>query len=326
MGGSLVALAVMPRLVRNVRPTLLLAAGIFLLGSTAPLYLVGESTAWHLGLTAVRGGGFGLTAAVAVVLVASLSGPARHGTSIGSLGLVTAAAGVGAPPIALSVVDDHAIALCWSMCAIATVASLVIATVPSGRIRAEPASRVRTRAAMRRNAWPLLLFGFYAAAYGATYTLLPLWLAGGAAAHLFVFSSAFAAARFVGGRVSDSRGLSPVLALAAATTPVGIAMMSSVPASLLGLAGAFLAGWGCGSSSIVALLSSIRGLQPDLYTAASSAWNLAFNAGIGLGAVLFGKVATASGYMPTLMALAIVMSAVGGIALISQARATAQGR
>src|SRR4051794_20228510 len=67
-----------------------LVTGLLLLGLPAPAYLLSDELGWVLGLSAVRGVGFGILTVVGSTVVAQLVPASRRGAAIGVYGLSVA--------------------------------------------------------------------------------------------------------------------------------------------------------------------------------------------------------------------------------------------
>jgi MFS family permease len=82
-----------------------LVAGLVLLGAPAPAYLLSESLPWVLGLSAVRGAGFGVLTVIGSAVVARLVPASRRGAAIGVYGLSVAVPNLLLLPGSVPVVD-----------------------------------------------------------------------------------------------------------------------------------------------------------------------------------------------------------------------------
>jgi MFS family permease len=93
-------------------------------------------------------------------------------------------------------------------------------------------------------------------------------------------------------RLPPHRLLVPSLLVSAA----GIALLAAVDSTVAVVAGATLFGIGFGVAQTASLLLMLDAVAPGQYARASALWNLAYDGGLGVGAVGFGLVAGALGY------------------------------
>jgi predicted MFS family arabinose efflux permease len=153
---------------------------------------------------------------------------------------------------------------------------------------------LRTAALVR----PAVVFAATAMASGAVVTFLP------AAAHasatlvavaLLLQSTAATVSRWWAGRHGDRHGPARLLVPAGLLVAVGLLGMA-VPASPLAtLAGAALFGAGFGIAQNASLALMFQQAPASAYGTVSAVWNLAYDAGLGLGAAGFGALAAHTG-------------------------------
>ena len=101
-----------------------LVAGLLLLGVPAPAYLLSGGLGWVLGLSAVRGLGFGILTVVGSAVVARLVPAGRRGAAIGVYGLAVAVPNLVLLPGSVPVVDR------WGFGPVFWVAALPVLGVP----------------------------------------------------------------------------------------------------------------------------------------------------------------------------------------------------
>lgn len=311
MAGAVVTQAAVPWLVARVPRVRLFAAGTLLVGTPSPLYALSDGVAFGMGVTVARGVGFGLLAALGTALVIDYTTEARRGMQLGAYGLATSLAAVLGPPISLWLVSTHRDTVLYGgvFAAAAAGASIMLCRRPrdaAGHPEPTPAA-VRDRHA----AVAVLLFLPFACAYGATYTLLPVWLSGRSAAPLLAFALAFAVLRLVGGGLVDVVGPSPVLISVAVLGPAGAALVA-VPGGIVTVTiGAGVGGAACGLAAILTLLLGVARLPPGRHTAIAAAWNLVFDLGIGVGSLVWAMMVTVAGYRSTFAAIGVTLGLVG---------------
>jgi len=161
-------------------------------------------------------------------------------------------------------------------------------------------------------AGPALVFGTTAMAAGVIATFLPLAVAGAGgvvALALLLQSGVSLLTRWWAGwyadRAEPGRLVPPALAVACA----GILALALVDRPVMVVAGAACFGIGFGVCQNAALLLMFRRVPRTGYGAVSALWNVAYDAGMGLGAAGFGVLASAAGYPLGFALLAGVMAA-----------------
>ena len=124
----------------------MLVAGLLLLGVPAPAYLLSDGLGWILGLSAVRGLGFGILTVVGSAVVAHLVPASRRGAAIGVYGLAVAVPNLLLLPGSVPVVDR------WGFGPVFWAAALPVLGVPPAlrlarvlRDATTPGSSGRTR-------------------------------------------------------------------------------------------------------------------------------------------------------------------------------------
>ena len=258
-----------------------------------------------LAISAVRGVGFGLVTVAGSALVAELVPPAQHGRAAGRYGLA-----VGLPQLVLmaaglAVVDRLGFAVVFVAAGVLPLLGLLLVPgirVPAQRPPEQPAETGRaalTRSAVR----PMVAMLTCSIAQGGLITFLPLAVPDAAllvALALLATSAGGLLGRLVAGELVDRRGwggrlLAPGMLLAAVGLLVEVAAIGSGGGVLL-VVGAAAVGVGFGAVQNDALTALFTAFGSARYGAASAAWNIAYDAGTGLGAVGLGAVAEPFGF------------------------------
>jgi predicted MFS family arabinose efflux permease len=148
-------------------------------------------------------------------------------------------------------------------------------------------------AGLRRLAGPWLLVIVVSAAFGGITAFVPLRFAGSAAAPacLFGMSAAVIAGRWTAGARSDrasSGGLLTASVAACALGMAGLAASAALGAASIALPAAVAYGLGFGALQNDTLIVMFRRGGPAGHGLASTAWNLAIDAGTGVGATAIG--------------------------------------
>lgn len=294
MAATVLAQLAMTRLVAVFGYRALAIAGALFLGLPVPLFLV--LTAWQpiVALSFVRGVGFGLITVCGSALVAELLPSAFHGKGSAWYGIA-----VGVPLlVGLPVATWLATHVGFAVVFVAATASAVLGAVPLAlvpRVRAAVTSGKAVGSV--RDIWrPWLPMFAGSLAFGALTTFVPLMFGrsplAASAALLVMSATALGGRWFVGVRsVSAGRWLAAGLAM------VGVGLLGvafgAVWTAVLGVVAAAVYGAGFGAvqnESLVIMFSRVSAAW------ASVVWNVAFDAGQGLGAVAVGTIAAATNY------------------------------
>lgn len=305
-----------PRALRRWSTGPVLVAGLLLLGSPAPAYLLSTDVWWALALSAVRGMGFGILTVVGSTVVASLVPAHRRGAAIGAYGLSVAVPNLLLLPASVPVVEH------WGFGPVFWLAALPVLGVPAAirlaRVLGEVEGRrppvdevtsVDWRTA-GRIARPTLVLFTVTMAGGALFTFAPqLTDAGTATLVLLVVGVTAALSRWLVGSLADRWGarrfLAPVLAGAgAAMAACAWAVRHEQNPVLIAAATAF--GLFYGALQNVTLLVAFAVVRPAQVPSASAGWNIGFDAGTASGSVLTGVLAATYSFPVALASLAVI--------------------
>jgi predicted MFS family arabinose efflux permease len=310
-----------PRLVARHGYRLVYGAGLLLLGAPALALVASDHLAAILALSAVRGIGFGIVVVLGSLLVAALVPAGRRGEGLGLFGVVIGVPGVVALPAGVFLVGQVGFGPVLVAGGLAALVGLValpgLAGVPglasgepSGPGPAEPVgimAGLRDMALLR----PALVFVAAAVAAGVLVTFIPLAVAGTsgvlAPAALLVQATATTVARWWAGRFADRHGPARLLVPALLASVAGVFTLVLVPHPVAVMAGVALFGTGFGASQNASLVLMFSRASRARYGTVSALWNLAFDAGMGLGAVGFGLVVTRTGYPTAFAVLGLLM-------------------
>ena len=305
--GTVAAEAVAAAGIRRFGYRAMLAGGAVLLGAPALALLWGEPQAVMLGLSFVRGLGFGLCGVVTGALTATLLPPGRRGEGLGLLGVVSGVPAVIALPAGVWLAGHH---LATAVAALAAVAGLLPLTtirwLPSrGEAHSAP-SAARARRAPGAGLRLSLIFAACTIAAGVLDSFLPL--AKGvpsslSAAALLVQAATATLSRWQAGRHGDRHGHARLLIPALIVAALGMTAMLWLATPVLIFASMVLFGAGFGVIENATFALLIERL-PE--ARASTLWNLAYDGGYGAGPAVFGLFAARTGY-PAAFALTGVL-------------------
>jgi MFS family permease len=318
MLSTVLAQAWMPRVLARFGYRAVLAAGLLLLGLPAFFYIpLGEVPA-ILAVTLVRGAGFGAAIVALAALVVELAPPGRRGEALGLYGVVLTLPAVFCAALGLWLVENFGYGPVFLLGASTPLLAFVAALGISSSDGREEWSGAGLLSGLRRG--PLLrvflLFASCTAASGVVVTFLPLATPGpglfSAATALLLLGVASTVSRWWAGRFGDRRNprllLAPGLVLAA----LGMVALSLEGFVLLG--GALLFGAGFGTLQNASLLLIMERVPKAEYGLGSTLWNLAFDAGTGAGAFVFGFVVGAAGFFWSFcICAALLVAALGFI-------------
>lgn len=300
MLSTVLAQAWMPRLLARFGYRTVLAAGLLLLGLPAFLYApLGEVPA-ILAVTLARGAGFGVAIVALAALVTELAPPGRRGEALGLYGVVLTLPTIFCSALGLWLVERFGYGSVFLLGASAPLLGFVAALGMSSPDRRGERGSAGFLSGLKRG--PLLriflLFASCTAASGVVVTFLPLAAPGpglfSAATALLILGASATFFRWWAGRFGDRRDPRLLLAPGLVCAALGMVALSLEGFVLLG--GALLFGAGFGTLQNATLLLTMQSVPKAEYGLGSTLWNVAFDAGTGAGAFVFGFVAGVTGF------------------------------
>lgn len=273
-----------------------LTTGLVLLGAPSPAALLVATPAWLMVVSGLRGVGFAVLTVLVATLAAQVAPAAQRGRAVGLYGLAVAV------PNLLAVPAGAALTLGGRFDVVALAAvSPVLALPLIGPLlrRAGPVARSSERLAVRtvaRVVVPSVMLLVVTLAGGGLVTFLPLARPGGSTVVLALgaYGVTGAITRWGAGVASDRWGTRLLLPAALVTAALGLTAVASgltldVGAPVVVAAAVFGAGYGA-VQNLTLVEAFARAPSPG---PASAVWNLCFDAGTALGAVVVGVVAAA---------------------------------
>jgi predicted MFS family arabinose efflux permease len=307
----------MPRVLARFGYRAVLASGLLLLGLPAFLYApLGEVTA-ILAVTLVRGAGFGAAIVVLAALVTELAPRGRRGEALGLYGVALTLPTVFCGALGLWILERSGFALVFLIGALSPLLAFFAALgIPSPHNREESEGAGPLILFERRSLLRLfLLFASCTAASGVVVTFLPLSAPGpgpfSAATALLLLGVSATFFRWWAGRFGDRRSPRVLLAPGLVCAALGMAALSLEGLALLG--GALLFGAGFGALQNTTLLLTMERVPKGEYGLGSTLWNVAFDAGTGAGAFVFGFVVGAAGFSWAYVLCAVLLVATTGL-------------
>ncbi|GIF95835.1 MFS transporter [Catellatospora citrea] len=301
MLGTVLAELAAPALITRLGYRTVVAVALLLLGAPAVLLLASSWPPVVLGVCLLRGAGAGFVFVAGAALVAELAPDVRRAEVLGVYGAAVGIPSIVCLPSGVWLSTHVGFAPVFVTAAAVALLSLgAVRGLPARSARVEPSPvEVSPRAGDGGgSARPAVVFAAVALVAGVLLTFLPLSLAatpGLAAVALLVQACTTPLARWAAGRYGDRYGGSllvpAVTAVVAGTVGLGYAQG---PVAVI--AGVTLFGAGFGVAQNVTLALMFARVSGSGYARASMLWNLAYDAGMGVGAVGFGLLVAATGY------------------------------
>lgn len=306
-----------------------LATGLVLLGAPSPLMLLSDSLPAVLGCSAVRGLGFAVLTVAGSSAVPELVEPARRGRAIGAWGLAIAGPQLVLLPAAPWIVESFGfepVFLAGALPILGVVPALRLARHLASRpphAAEHPHASQGARAAFLALFGPVALLLAVTLAGGALITFLPQ-LSDDAAltgVALLLLTGLTALSRWLVGGPADRFGARRFLWPLVCCTTVGLALTAWAVAdpgaerAWAMLAGAALVGLAYGGLQNLTLGEAFAAAGPRDTLLASAVWNIGFDAGTGVGAVLVGALAAGVSFPFALLVAAGVSLATLPLAL-----------
>jgi predicted MFS family arabinose efflux permease len=330
----------MPRVLNRFGYRAVLAVGLLFLGLPTFFYAVTQTLTSILAVTLLRGVGFGIATVVFAALMVELAPPGRRGEALGLLGVAIALPAIFCTALGLWLVERFGYGTVFLLGAIAPLLGIAaifgIRTVPTpGQERVERTAGFFAGLGRGPLLRVFLVFAATTTAAGVIVTFLPLAVTQGsglysAAGALLVVGVASAIGRWWAGRFGDRRDPRLLLTPGLLAAALGMIVLSSGGAFLLG--GAALFGIGFGLLQNATLVLMMERVSESEYGLGSTLWNVAFDAGTGLGAFVFGFVIASFGYSwafylcAGLVSSALVLVRLDRPAPVAGGRSTKDGR
>ncbi|MFE2053425.1 MFS transporter [Streptomyces sp. NPDC059459] len=310
---------------RRIGWTRTLVLGALLLGLPSLLQALSDHLLPILLTTALRGAGFGIVTVCGATAAAVLAPLGRQGAAIGLYGLAVALPQVALTPAAPWLTDTFAppaviacgllpvLALPWTR----ALGHAVEARTGNPAPQEGPARRPAPAATvLRRIRRPLSVLLLVTAAGGAVLTFAPQFTTTPtlAATGLLTLTATAALARWVCGELADRIALRPITGALTLTAGAGTGLIAfaigsdsaTVPALIVGL---LLLGAAYGGLQSLTLTQAFDCAGAENRHATSVAWNIGYDAGTGLGALMLGLAAQAATFSAGFATLSALLAA-----------------
>ncbi|MFD8497329.1 MFS transporter [Amycolatopsis sp. NPDC059657] len=302
-----------PRLLAGLGHRTTFGFGLVLLGVPALALILAQATTLILVVSLVRGAGLGIVVVVGSALAAELVPGRRRAEGLALYGVVVGVPAVVGLPAGIWLSERFGFTPVFAVAGAVALAPLVVLPALPAKPgeRGRPGSVVgafRTRGLAR----PTVIFTAITFGAGVFATFLPIAVPaetrGPAAVALLVQALTMSAARFAAGRFGDRRGSGPLLVPAVLVSAAGAALALWLDSPLATIAGMALFGAGFGAAQNVTLTLMIERAGNADHGPTSALWNLAYDAGFGIGAVGVGLVAEPFGYLTGFALTAAVLA------------------
>lgn len=301
-----------PRLMADLGYRRVMEIGIALLGVPALLLVaVPDSVVAIMAVAIARGAGLAISVVAGTALAARVFPAGRRAEGLGLFGLAVSIPAVVVLPLGLWLAERFGYDPVFVAAAVIAALGLAMgralpALHPGGRPTHGVMAELREPAIRR----PMIVFGLSTFGVGIVITYLALAVPADArhvaAIALLVQAICTSAARWGVGRLGDRLGSERMLwpsMLLCAIGMLAIVMTTNAAAVIGGMA---LFGLGLGGAQNASLATMFARAPVERGAQVSVIWNLAYDAGMGLGAVGFGLVSGLAGY-PWGFALVAVM-------------------
>ena len=322
-----------PRALRTFGWGAVLTVGLVLLGVPGVLLSLSDGLGAILGLSAVRGVGFGVLTVTGSAAVAALVGVERRGEAIGAYGLAVAVPNLVLLPAGPWIAESLGYWVAFTLSALPLVgipAALRLASAlrlgapdlhPGATASPDPSDP--ESAAYRRLLRPMLLLLAVTLAGGAVITFTPQMVDSPsvAAGGLLLMGLSAAVSRWRVGVFADRYGAHRFLLPLVPLTGVGMALVSWSVASTddvrVGsfLVAMFLVGLCYGGLQNLTLLISFTAVSRRHHNLASAVWNVGFDAGTALGSVAVGVIAELTSFSTAFLVAGAIAVATVPLAL-----------
>jgi predicted MFS family arabinose efflux permease len=273
-----------------------------------------------LAVCLVRGAGLGIVVVAGPALAAELVPAQRRGEGLGLYGVAVGVPSVLGLPLGVWLARHAGFDVVFGVGAVIPLATVgpaaglrVTGLLARTVLSASPTPPGLPRSVGRKRqasvlsglrygglARPGLVFGATTVGAGVIVTFLPLavpaWSGQLSSLALLAYAGAGPLARWAAGRYGDRRGSGRLLIPAMLATAAGSAGLFDTGSSAAVLVGMVLFGGGFGAAQNVTLALMLERAPRGEFGKVSALWNLAYDAGMGVGAVGFGLLAVAVGY------------------------------
>lgn len=297
---------VVPGALRRLGWAPVLVAGLLLLGLPTAALGLSDSLAAVLGISALRGLGFGVLTVTGSALVAELVEPARRGRAIGAYGLAIAGPQVLFLSAGPWIVDRLGFGLMFALGVLPALGAVPAALLAR---MLDHVPDPQERAPYVRLLRPMALLLAVTLAGGALITFVAPMSSSAALSTvaLLLMTVMAALTRWRVGALADRLGPHRFIWPLVLVTVAGMALVSwavrdpQATDAVALLVGATLVGASYGGLQNLTLVLAFAAVRRPHYGSASAVWNIGFDAGTGLGSVLVGALAAGTSFSTAML-------------------------
>ena len=303
-----------PRMLARWGYQVVLGLGLVLLGAPSLVLLTTASLPAVLAVCVVRGAGLAILVVGAVALVADLTPAARRGEGLGIYGIAVGVPAVIGLPLGVYLTNRIGFDALFVLAAISSLAGLVTLVGMPARVSAGE-QHVKVLGGVRRSGllMPTFVFAAVTVAAGISVTFLPLAVAADkqslVATALLLQAATAPGARWLAGRYGDRVGPAKLLAPALVLAALGAGSLVLIGTPIAIVVGSTLFGLGFGAAQNLTLTLMYNRVPASRYGQVSALWNLAYDGGWGMGAIIFGAVVAGTGFPLAFGLTALVVAA-----------------
>lgn len=290
-----------PRLMSALGYRRIMALGVALLGLPSLILILAPTMGTILLVCVARGAGLAFMVVAGTALAAQLFPVHRRAEGLGIYGVAASIPAIVFLPLGVWLAESHGFNLVFWMTAIAAVAGLAIGrTLPSIHPGDRPTHSILSELTNPAIARPTVIFALATLGAGVLLTFLALAVPDDvrnlAAIGLFVQAICTTIARWVAGRLGDRYGSRRLLAPSMLLCAMGMLGIVATGNTLTVIGGMALFGIGLGGAQNASLAVMFERAPRDRFAQVSVIWNLAYDTGLGIGAVGFGLLSQQTGY------------------------------
>ena len=303
-----------PRMLARWGYQVVLGLGLVLLGAPSLVLLTTASLPAVLAVCVVRGAGLAILVVGAVALVADLTPAGRRGEGLGIYGIAVGVPAVIGLPLGVYLTNRIGFDALFVLAAISSLAGLVTLVGMPARVSAGE-QHVKVLGGVRRSGllMPTFVFAAVTVAAGISVTFLPLAVAADqqslVATALLLQAATAPGARWLAGRYGDRVGPAKLLAPALVLAALGAGSLVLIDTPIAIVVGSTLFGLGFGAAQNLTLTLMYNRVPASRYGQVSALWNLAYDGGWGMGAIIFGAVVAGTGFPLAFGLTALVVAA-----------------
>ncbi len=272
-----------------------MALGLVLLGLPAAALAMSPPITVIVVLSLVRGAGLGILVVVGTALAAEIVMPDRRAEALGVYGLAVGVPAVVCLPLGVWLSDRVGFGPVFlGASALPLIAVPLVGGLPSTRPRPHRGRGVLSGLRDTSLSRPTFVFSAFTVASGVLVTFLPLAMADRdrnvVVLALLVQASAAPLARVFIGRFGHRIAARPALLLSVVTGAIGMAGLMRLDSAATVLIGAGLFGTAFGVAQNVTIAVMFDRVDESEFGRVSALWNVAYDSGMGFGAVGIGLV------------------------------------